>query len=43
MLSQMVTVLQYSMCCLSAFLKATLMSYDIRPISWTLSSELNCQ
>jgi len=37
MLSQMVTVLQYSMCCLSTFLKATLLFYDIKPISWTSS------
>jgi len=35
MLSQKVTVLQYSMCCLSTFFKATLMLYDIRCISWT--------
>jgi len=45
MSSQMVTVLQNSMCCLSTFLKATLLLYDIRYwcISWTSSWEHNCQ
>jgi len=43
MSSQMVTVLQYSMCYLSTFLKAAMLLYDIRPICWTSCWEHNCQ
>jgi len=43
MLSHMMTVIQYSMCYLSTFVKAILMLYDIKLISWTSSWDVDIE
>jgi len=42
MSSQMLTVLQYSMCCLSTYLKATTLLYDIWSANYIRPSGFLC-